>query len=140
MTCRPTADLKGIMEDAIKTATVLWDYVTKMPEHLLLILVLNVIGMLLKRTPGVPNKMIPALLVLLGACLYPMIGKPGQISPELRNPTAMLAIYGVLLGFAAWLIHVAVLKNHAHYIRKVPLVGDMIADALDLEELEPPKP
>lgn len=123
------------MEDVFKTAGVVWDYVTAMPGHLLLVLLLNIVGLVLKRIRHVPNNLIPALLVLGGAVLYPFIGQPGQVSTQLRNPQMVLVIYGVLLGFAAWILHLTVLKRGGKFIRRLPLVGDALGDALDLEPL-----
>lgn len=62
-----------------------------------LALVLNVVGLALKKTP-LPNWIIPVALPVLGALLYPYIAETGKVNFECRNPEILLGVYGALIG------------------------------------------
>jgi hypothetical protein len=99
------------VEGGVKIVTEVWNRITGMPSHLLLILVLNVIGVLMKLIPQIPNRLIPVLLIVLSTVFYPALVTPGTVNPEFRNPTVVLAIYGFLIGAMAWVAHLLVWKR-----------------------------
>lgn len=62
-----------------------------------LALALNVVGLCLKKTPA-PNWVIPLVLPVIGALVYPQIAEPGKVNFECRNPAVLLGIYGFVIG------------------------------------------
>lgn len=67
----------------------------------LLMLVLNGIGIALKRTPKMPNWAIPWALIILGGIAYPFVGEWSATVKSARFPTGLMVIYGVGIGLAA---------------------------------------
>lgn len=62
-----------------------------------LALALNVVGLALKKAP-VPNWIIPLVLPVLGALLYPFIAEAGKVNFECRNPDVLLGVHGAMIG------------------------------------------
>lgn len=86
------------------------------PAAILLVAVLCVIGMLLKHLSPFPNKYIPFVILLSGAVGNAMLGDPGSVSPTQRHPIVILALQGVLLGFASWASHKLVIARIEKYL------------------------
>lgn len=104
-----------------------WDYVLKQPAHILLIAVLNVIGFGLKRLKPFPNDYIDATLIALSMLAYPFLTVTGSVSFE-WNTFVFGVCYGAILGFIAIILHRAVLKKSEPIVRKIPFVGEAIAE------------
>lgn len=81
------------------------------PISILLVVALNFVGWSMKRAGFIPNKLIPSVLMGLGSLIYVLIGDTGSIGPQVRNPSVILALYGLLLGVMAWLAHGLVWKQ-----------------------------
>lgn len=94
-----------------------WDRIVSMPGHLLLVLVLNVLGFVLKHTP-VPNRFIPLVIIIVGTVVHPAIASPGTVGPDFRNPTMVLALYGFLLGALAWTLHSVAFRHLEKFLPK----------------------
>lgn len=58
---------------------------------------LNVLGYILKKSP-VANWMIPIILSLLGALVFPYISDVGKINFQCRQPMVLLGVYGFCIG------------------------------------------
>lgn len=80
------------------------------PVSVLLVVVLNFVGTSMRRTGAIPNKTIPSALMALGAITYIFVGDTGAIHFTSRYPTAILAMYGCLLGVLAWLANALIWK------------------------------
>jgi hypothetical protein len=104
------------IDPILNTISSLWDRITSAPIHLLLILALNALGVLLKRVPQIPNHVIPLILIGLATVGYPLLAGPGTVNPESRHPQVVLGIFGFLLGFGAWLLHLFLLKHAEKYL------------------------
>lgn len=104
------------IEPVITLITSLWDRVTHAPAHLLLMLVLNIIGAVLKRIPEVSNRVIPLWLMALGTLGYSLMASPGSVSPDVRNPWLVLAMFGFVLGFGAWMLHVFIFRKLGQHL------------------------
>lgn len=92
------------IQNGIKVITSIFDQVRSFPAHLLLILLLNVIGMILKVSP-LPNRAIPFIILLIGSVFYPFLTNTGNVDPSFSHPMFVLCIYGFLLGFGAIVLH-----------------------------------
>jgi hypothetical protein len=87
-----------------KIISSIFEQVKAAPAHLLLILVLFVLGAFLKASP-ITNRAIPYILIGLGTVLYPLLASPGNVDPSFRFPSLVLALYGLLLGVGAIVLH-----------------------------------
>lgn len=91
--------------------------VQKAPYSLLVILGLNLIGVVLKMIPHIPNYIIPmTLMLVLGPLAMIAEGNNGTVNPEMRYPIAIFIVQGVIFGFVAWVLHAAVLKRFEKYL------------------------
>jgi hypothetical protein len=81
------------------------------PFWLLLIFALNFIGYGLKQWDALPNKVIPLVLMVIGAVAMAFLGDPGAVTPFTRYPQAMLALQGVIYAFIAWAFHGVIWKR-----------------------------
>jgi hypothetical protein len=61
---------------------------------------LNGLGLALKKSP-VPNWLIPLLLPIIGAAVYPFLAEPGKVNFECNNPAMLHGIYGFIIGSAS---------------------------------------
>lgn len=113
------------IDPILKLIAGLWDRITHAPMHLLLIVVLNVVGVMLKRIPQVPNRTIPLILITLATLAYPQLASPGDVSPDVRHPVVVLGMFGFLLGFGAWMLHLFILR------RAAKLLPDWMSDQFD---------
>lgn len=69
-----------------------------------LALLLNLVGIALKKSP-IANWLIPPALILLGASVFPFISDYSKLSFECRNPMMLNAIYGGTIGGLAVGLH-----------------------------------
>jgi hypothetical protein len=100
------------IESVTNTFSGVWGQITGAPAHLLLALLLNVIGYMLKRTPIVKNDWIPWIIILLGTALYPLLVSPTlEQYQKYSHPWLILMIYGFLLGTMALVLHRILLKR-----------------------------
>lgn len=67
----------------------------------LLMLVLNGLGYVLKALEKVPNRIIPVILVVAGTVIYPFIGEWSSTVKAARFPAALMACYGFGIGLSA---------------------------------------
>lgn len=74
--------------------------IQELSPPILLMVFLNVIGWVLKRTPF-PNNWIPLALLFLGGLTYPFIYDRGQVVLNVEYPLALVIIYGVCIGGAS---------------------------------------
>lgn len=102
--------------DIVNTVTSVWDRILAAPLHLLIVLLLNVLGWLLKKYTPLPNRWIPLTLIGLSTALYPLLINPGTVSPTVRFPLVVVIIHGFLLGALAWVVHRFVLKKFGSWL------------------------
>lgn len=96
--------------------TALVKQIANAPAWLLVIIVLNVIGFVLKGIDVIPNKLIPLILVALGGFSMWWLGGNSLVNPEVENPWRWLVVQGIIFGFAAWALHGMFLKKLETYI------------------------
>lgn len=89
------------------------------PVSILLVAALNCVGWAIKRSGALSTKLIPIVLMVLGAMVYPFVASS---LPTVRNPMAILVMYGLLLGVAAWIVHGIVWKRLA---KLCPDIGEV---------------
>lgn len=100
----------------LQTATGAIEQMQRAPISLLLIGVLIVCGAVLKSMELFPNRLIPAVVLLLGGVGNGFLGDPGSVSNTQRHPEAVLVLQGILLGFAAWALHHFLLRRLERFI------------------------
>jgi hypothetical protein len=77
------------------------------PSGLLIFFVCIAFGYVWKMVRLLPNRFIPAVVMVTGACLNPLLlGKHDSIAHMARA-----AIIGFIIGFLAWLFHRLLLKK-----------------------------
>ena len=112
--------------------TSIFTQVSSLQGIALLAAALVVLGYVLKGLPFVPNQIIPALVILAGGVLNPLLVPRSSVSPEVGNVILHLALQGVIAGFVAWVLHnkllskwidPAVFKGSAMLLCLVSLVG-----------------
>lgn len=62
-----------------------------------LAIALNFLGLALKKSP-LANWMIPLVLPIAGAVVYPFIAEPAKINFECKNPMLLMGVYGFAIG------------------------------------------
>lgn len=77
------------------------DSILKMSPPVALMAGLNALMYYLRRTPHVPNWLVPWLIMLLGAVIYPTITQRHEMLFTVPYPIVAQAITGLLIGFAA---------------------------------------
>lgn len=85
------------------------------PAWMLLALVINVLGLVLKWS-AIPNKRIPIICVLAGGLLFPFVGSVDGITPPPRYPMVTLAEMGMIISLGAWLLHGLLLKRFEKFL------------------------
>ncbi len=85
--------------------TSIFTQVSSLQGIALLAAALVVLGYVLKGLPFVPNQIIPALVILAGGILNPLLVPRSSVSPEVGNVILHLALQGVIAGFVAWVLH-----------------------------------
>lgn len=86
------------------------------PSAVLIVAVLIVCGGILKSLAAFPNRFIPICVIIIGCCLNCALGDFGSVNPAQRNPGVILALQGILLGFAAWSLHALLLRRFEKYV------------------------
>lgn len=103
--------------EVLDSIQAIWLQIQHAPAHLLLILALNVLGFLAKKTPCIANQYIPHLLIGIGAVLYPCLVEPApDVEYKALYPKLVLILNGVILGGGAWIIHRIVIKRGAKWL------------------------
>lgn len=103
--------------EVTNTFSGVWNQITSAPVHLLLALLLNVVGYMLKRTPKVRNEWIPWIIVALGTLLYPLLVSPTlEQHQQYNHPWLIIAIFGFLLGVMALVLHRLILRKFGKLI------------------------
>ena len=86
------------------------------PVAVLLIPVLIVIGGALKSAERFSNRLIPSVLIIIGATANALLGDVDAVSKTQRHPEAVLAMQGMLLAFAAIALHHFLLRRLERFI------------------------
>ena len=79
------------------------------PAGVLVILICIIAGYALKKVKSFPNDAIPIVVILIGAAIYPLIADDRN-DITLRVWIVRNLGIGLILGFAAWVIHNKVIK------------------------------
>lgn len=95
--------MTDIVNDAFNTL------LSASPE-LITAIICIIIGYVLRAQGWFPNKLIPLTCFLVGAIAYSLIKSTSDLSPKIHNPVVVRAIFGMIIGFAAWIFHKAALK------------------------------
>jgi hypothetical protein len=111
------------MNTAIESAKAGVNTLLNMPLLLIAALGLNVLGWLLKSVKVFPNQGIPATVVIaggaLGFFLVPMQG-PADWAFQVSDPAVADVIrrvgIGLVIGFAAWMLHKVALRRLENFI------------------------
>lgn len=76
-------------------------------------IVLMVLGYILKLVPQVPNGVIPAVVIVGGCVLNPLLSPTpqGDVAYYIRNGVTVDVLHGFLIGAAAWFVHDKVLRR-----------------------------
>lgn len=87
--------------------------VAGLPACALTVLACFVVGFVLKRLPNFPNGAIPAVVVLVGAAVYPLIAdsKTEMFDDAPRVWIARAIIIGAIYGLLEWLGHNQIVKR-----------------------------
>lgn len=97
--------------------TELLDALGSSNAKVLCILALNILGLVLKKTPRFPNGWIPLALMAAGALVFPFVAEnPAVADPAIRNPLARLVLTGFLLGAFAWILHDKLLRKFEKFL------------------------
>lgn len=90
------------------------------------------LGYIVRIIPVIQNKFIPLFAVVAGAVLLPLIAPAGYVDEQWKNPTVVLAIYGFIVGVAAWAAHALIIARIEDFISsKVPAVGKLLNQTSD---------
>lgn len=90
------------------------------------------LGYIVRIIPVIQNKFIPLFAVIAGAVLLPLIAPMGYVGEQWKNPTVVLAIYGFIVGVAAWAAHALIIARIEDFISsKVPAVGKLLNNTSD---------
>ena len=115
----------------IGTVTSAVQQMQEWPAAVLIIASLIVFGSVLKSIEVWPNRFIPIAVLAVGAILNAIIGEPGSVAPTQRHPEVVLALQGLLLGFAAWALHAFLLRRLERYI---PFLAGKSGDTITIEK------
>lgn len=69
-----------------------------------------VLGYLLKPVKSIPNGLIPALVTIAGAVIFPLLTSSEDYT-RVAFPLARRIMIGVPTGFAAWMLHNSILDK-----------------------------
>lgn len=107
------------LTEAMDLIKQLVDYVQSAPAAILIIIALNGIGLLLKKSL-LPNQLIPWVVVFVGVALTVALAP----IPSGRNPMTLLAVMGFIFGLIAWLAHNLILWRLEKFLPAGFLPGD----------------
>lgn len=101
------------LQNEIQTVVDLLQKVDGLPACALTCLFCFIVGFVLKRVGSFPNTAIPAVVVLVGMVLYPLLAdsKNPMFEDAPRIWTARAIIIGGVYGFVTWLFHNQVVKR-----------------------------
>ena len=69
-------------------------------------------GYVLKTIPFVNNRFIPSICIGIATITYPLIADESGAAPySMRYPMVRQLMIGFMIGFTAWMVHRAFLKN-----------------------------
>lgn len=105
------------------------------PGYVLVCLSCIVVGYMFKLYPKFPNDAIPAVCVLWGMILNPLIAVAPQVNTSPRVWLVTHTLVGMIVGGAAWFLHSRVIKKFEHLI---PVLGPMVAAASEDTAPKPP--
>lgn len=105
------------------------------PE-LLTALICIIFGYMLRMVSAFPNKFIPLSCLVVGAVAYSLIKSTADLNPSIHNPAAARAIFGMIIGFAAWIFHKAALKPAEARFPWLKNFLDMGADQVQAEPVK----
>src|SRR5262245_14607968 len=78
---------------------------SKWPIGLVIVLATVVVGLVLRKSAGLPDRVVLPIVTGLNAGLFSALGNPGQISYQNHHPRVTLGFYGLICGFIAWCGH-----------------------------------
>lgn len=73
---------------------------SELSPPILLALALNLLGAFLKKSP-IQDWLIPFVLIVAGAIVYPTIAEVGKVSFDVSNPVMFNAVIGAVIGGAS---------------------------------------
>jgi hypothetical protein len=85
--------------------TSIFTQVSSLQGIALLAAALVVLGYVLKGLPFIPNGTIPAIVILAGGIINPLLSAVGNVPPDVGSPILHLALQGIIAGFVAWVFH-----------------------------------
>lgn len=74
---------------------------TNAAPSVILVLALNGLGLALKNMPFVPGWLIPIILPVVGAGVYPFVGEYSPLVLKAQVPGLLMGLYGFGLGWVA---------------------------------------
>ena len=95
------------------------------PADVLIALSCIVLGYILRAIPDFPNRGIPLACVLWAMVLNPILSAPPGPGMSLRQWVVRNALAGMIIGFAAWVFHKAII---ARFEDKVPGLKTLIGE------------
>lgn len=95
----------------LKTVQSALDQMHQWPMGLLIVVVLVILGVAIRVSHAIPNRLAPIAILVLGIGLNILIGDPGKVSPTQRNPRVVLGLYGWCQGMAALALYSVVGKR-----------------------------
>jgi len=104
-------NLPGSAQDALTWANTLFNWVTTAPIELVGVLVCIVMGYALKMMPGFPSKYIPSTLFIGTVAFYAFALSPSRAPSSATNPQVFMGMIGAIVWFAAWMLHLTILKR-----------------------------
>jgi hypothetical protein len=85
------------------------------PASVLVILLCIIVGYIFRFIKSFPNDAVPVVVILLGGMVYPWIADGRNIIP-LRVWNIRSAIFGLVLGFIAWMAHKYVISYFEDFL------------------------
>jgi hypothetical protein len=76
-------------------------FITNAAPSVILVLTLNGFGLAIKKVPYVPDWLIPLILPVAGALIYPFVGEYSPVVLKAQIPTLLMGLYGFGLGWVA---------------------------------------
>src|SRR5262245_1405610 len=92
------------MEQIIDTIKALAEQIQQWPSAVVLIVVLGGLAFFLRLQKWCQNKYIPGIVFFLGGLLNFFIGDATKVAPTQRFPGVILVLFGILMGFIAYVI------------------------------------
>lgn len=119
------------MNETLDFLTRIINYVQSAPAAILIILALNGLGLMLKKS-ALPNQIIPWVVAPMGIALTIFLAP----MPVGRNPGLLLAVMGFLFGLIAWLAHSLILWRLEKFLPS----GFLPEEGSDSNQPPPTKP